>query len=147
MFLESLSEGLEFCNDEFEVFTAPNGRKALEAFQSGRKIDLLVTDLKMPEMDGFELLTKIRRDFPGTKAILMTAILTEDIRKRLKEIGNYSCIEKLAGFDELKRRIKGELELFPLAAEDNPSAQSAKTSAEGEFLSREIFSRREGLFN
>ena len=140
-FLESLSEGLELSDEEFEVSTAPDGRKALEAFRSGRRIDLLVTDLTMPEMDGFELLANIRRDYPCTKAILMTAILTDEVRQRLEAIGNYSCIEKPVGLDELKLMIKGELD-FPLAAGGGPSGQDASAGAEGEF-----FNPGAGLFN
>lgn len=135
-FLESLSEGLRLYDEEFEVFTAENGRKALEEFRRGRRIDLLVTDLRMPEMDGFELLSNIRRDFPGTRAILMTAFVTEEIEKRLKAIGNYACIEKPVGFDELRRRIRGELDFSPIL-EDG--------SAPG--IGEEIFDFKSKLFN
>ena len=114
-FLLSLSEGLKRDDAEFDVSTAGNGRKALEAFRSGRRIDLLITDLKMPEMNGFELLAIIRRDYPGTKAILLTGFITEEIEKRLKAIGNYACIEKPVGLDEIRRRIMGELDCSPVS--------------------------------
>jgi len=111
IFLLSLSEGLSGSDAEMEILTAENGRRALEIFRSGFKIDLLVTDLEMPEMNGFELLASVKKDFPATPAIVLTGLITPKIEERLKAIGDYVCIEKPIGFSELRRRIKGELRL------------------------------------
>ncbi len=81
---------------QFEIITAENGRKALEIFRSGVSIDLLVTDLKMPEMNGFELLVNVKKDFPATRAIALTGLITPEIKelsvhlraKRLASPGN-----------------------------------------------------------
>ncbi|HDH98197.1 MAG TPA: response regulator, partial [Deltaproteobacteria bacterium] len=55
VFLLSLSDGLKSYSDEFNVLIAFNGKEAVKILNSS-KIDLVVTDLKMPEMDGFQLL-------------------------------------------------------------------------------------------
>jgi DNA-binding response OmpR family regulator len=44
------------------VITAENGRQAVEALQAGAGVELAIVDVKMPELDGFETLVKIRED-------------------------------------------------------------------------------------
>ena len=109
-FLLSLSEGLISCEENFKVFTAENGRYALEVLRGGPRIDVLVTDLKMPEMDGFELLQNISRDFPEIRVIVLTAFITPDIEGQISAIGDYVCMEKPLEFEELKGRIMGMLD-------------------------------------
>ncbi|MDA8091469.1 MAG: response regulator [Nitrospiraceae bacterium] len=108
-FLQCVSAGLKDSDDEFEIFTAENGKMALEVFRNGTAIDLLVTDLNMPEMSGFELLAFINKNFPATRAILLTGLITSEIEEHLKTIGDYVCIDKTVGFRELRRRIRDEL--------------------------------------
>ncbi len=109
-FLQSFAEGLS-SDGEFEVFTAGNGGEALEILKAGRKIDLLVTDLEMPVMDGFELLTHLKKDYPAIAAIVMTGHITPKIKERLGAIGDYTCIEKPVGFGDLRQRITDELRI------------------------------------
>ena len=106
--LQTLAEGLR-ASGEFEIITAENGKRALELFGTGLKIGLLITDLDMPEMNGFELLAHVRKNFPATPAIVLTGLITPKIKERLKAIGDYTCIEKPVGFMELRRRIIDEL--------------------------------------
>ena len=108
--LQSLSEGLAL-DEEFDVLTAENGKRALELFRTGLRIGLLITDLDMPEMNGFELLAHVRKNFPATPAIVLTGLITPKIKERLKAIGDYVCIEKPVGFRELRRKIIDELRL------------------------------------
>lgn len=49
----------EFLNDEFEVVQAANGQEALSAMR-GRPPDLVITDLSLPGVDGFELMMQMR---------------------------------------------------------------------------------------
>jgi CheY-like chemotaxis protein len=57
----------EFLGIGFEVLTAPDGEQALEAMRVHRP-DLLITDLSLPGIDGFELIAQVRQD-PGLRAI------------------------------------------------------------------------------
>ncbi len=61
---------------EFEVRLVANGVEALLALEAGR-FDLVITDLRMPSMDGFELLTHLGQRWPGLPAIVLTA--NEDV--------------------------------------------------------------------
>ena len=66
----TLKEMLEV--DGCEVETAENGARALEKLADGR-FDLLLSDVVMPEMDGHELYTKVRSDYPDLPVLMMTA--------------------------------------------------------------------------
>jgi CheY-like chemotaxis protein len=61
-FLLSLEEGLRHSAD-FRTITAENGKRAVEALGKN-KVDLVVTDLNMPEMDGFQLMAYMLKSCP-----------------------------------------------------------------------------------
>ena len=61
--LDCLSEGLKLVNPDYQVFTAENGKIAVNVLEN-HQIDLVVTDLNMPVMDGFELLAYTKSNFP-----------------------------------------------------------------------------------
>ena len=59
----------------FEVETAADGREALERLEQDG-FDLLLTDQRMPNLDGLELLERVRKLSPGLPVVLMTAFGT-----------------------------------------------------------------------
>jgi len=105
LFLSSLKEGLLAFADEFSVITANNGRKALEKLNQ-QDVDLVVTDLKMPEMDGFQLLTQMIKDFPHIPFIVMTAFGTPDIEKNIADLEAFDYLEKPIDFQLLADKIR-----------------------------------------
>ncbi len=50
---------LKFSQNNFEVYTAPSGLQAVEKLTGGLNVDVILLDIIMPEMDGFEMLEKI----------------------------------------------------------------------------------------
>lgn len=60
-----------FMDTEYEVFTAGSGREALEIL-ANEKIDLVITDMRMPIMDGFMLLQKIKEQYPRVLRIILS---------------------------------------------------------------------------
>jgi len=77
--LASLREGFSDHAGEFALVTAENGAKATVILKS-MPIDLVITDLRMPVMDGFELLAYMSKYHPELPTIVMTAhINTPDI--------------------------------------------------------------------
>lgn len=59
---------------EYEIITAKNGREALEIIENEHeKIELIITDLEMPEINGLELAKQTKERFPEIKIILLTA--------------------------------------------------------------------------
>ena len=105
LFLASLTEGMLEFADEFRVFTALNGQQALDVLRE-KEIDLVVTDLKMPVMDGFQLLAEMVGEFPGVPAIVMTAFGTSEIEKRLQQFEAYNYLEKPIDYQLLAARIR-----------------------------------------
>lgn len=106
--LLTMQAGFEPYRDRFEVLTARNGKEAT-ALLSATRIHLVVTDLKMPEMDGFELLAFIQNNFPEIPAIVMTAFATPEIETRLGQTGLIRMLEKPVEFEELTQLILGLL--------------------------------------
>jgi DNA-binding NtrC family response regulator len=71
---EVLRAILEF--EGFEVETAGNGKQALDRITSVDRFDLIITDMKMPEMDGLELLRQVQKLSKDLPVIVLTAYAT-----------------------------------------------------------------------
>ena len=107
-FLLSLEDMLKDSAEKYSVQTANNGKEAVDILEKGN-IDLVVTDLKMPEMDGFDLIAYISGSKPNMPVIAMTAFGTPDMENRLMEMGAFQYIEKPIDFPTLLGKIKGGL--------------------------------------
>ena len=103
-FLLSLKDGLKVHEGKYRVLTAENGKEAMSLMRA-LPVDLLVTDLKMPEMDGFELLAWTTRERPEVPVIVMTAFGTSEIEERLAEIESLQYLEKPLELADLERAI------------------------------------------
>lgn len=109
-FLLSLKDGLGIHAAEYNVLLALNGKQAIEILKSV-KIDLLVTDLKLPVLDGFGLLAFVSRQFPKLPVIVMTAFGTPEIEARLSRMDSLTYLEKPLDFEVLTKNIQSALEL------------------------------------
>ena len=92
----------------YTVEKAPNAEDALKKLQGGIKIDLLITDLNMPGMNGIELIKKVRL-IPAYKFIPILFLTTESQQERKQEAkaaGASGWIVKPATADELLSTIK-----------------------------------------
>ncbi|MGW8192744.1 MAG: response regulator [Desulforhopalus sp.] len=108
-FLLSLQDGLTVHNDQFTIMTAGNGREAVEILEESA-IDLLVTDLEMPQMNGFELLAWVSRELPQLPVIVMTAFGTPEIETRLAQFNTLQYLEKPLDLETLERAILAGLD-------------------------------------
>ncbi len=100
----SLKAGLEAYDKHFRILTADHGGAAVELVES-TAIDLMLTDLKMPGMDGFQLLAYMKTNFPSVPSIVMTAFYTPEVERRLRVANAITLVEKPIDFDELMRCI------------------------------------------
>ena len=92
----------------YSVEKALNAEDALKKFQGGVKIDLLITDLNMPGMNGIELIKKVRQ-MPAYKFVPILFLTTESQLERKQEAkaaGASGWIVKPATADELLSTIK-----------------------------------------
>lgn len=108
-FLLSLQDMCKDHTDKFQVITAGNGKEALAALEN-ETISLVVTDLKMPELDGFELISAISKKSYIIPVIAMTAFGTPEMEDRLKGMGAFQYIEKPIDFNLLLQKIQDGLE-------------------------------------
>jgi len=79
--------------ENYETLTANSGREALDIMKSA-DVDLVLTDMKMPEMDGIELLGHIKAEDPDLPVMMMTAHGTVDKAVVAMQKGAYSYILK-----------------------------------------------------
>ncbi|MEA3224018.1 MAG: response regulator, partial [Thermodesulfobacteriota bacterium] len=63
----------------YEVYMAEGGREAMDIIKE-RNISAVVSDIRMPEIDGFHLMTDIKSRFPGIPVVLMTGFSSDDAR-------------------------------------------------------------------
>src|SRR6266481_6668169 len=69
-----------------EIFTANTGARALAMLKT-EPFRLLLCDLKMPKMDGLQVLSIVRRRFPELRTVVMTAVHNEEFRSRAYALG------------------------------------------------------------
>jgi len=77
----------------YEVRLAKNGVEGLK-MASAERFDLVLTDLKMPDMDGIEVLRIIKEKWPETAVIIVTGYQTVDTAVKAIKLGAYDYIEK-----------------------------------------------------
>ncbi len=92
-------------NEGYEVETFVDSRKALERIKE-KKFDLVITDLKMEDVDGMQILQTVNDLYPDTKVIMITAYATLDtaieaLRKRV-----FDFFPKPIRIKELKKTVK-----------------------------------------
>ena len=113
--LEIYQEILARLPSQPDIITVDNGGQAISLLES-QPFNLLLLDLRMPQMDGFQVLAIVRRKFPALRVVVMTAAQDEQFRARAyamgidlylekpktgKEIINFvDCIESLLERDE-----------------------------------------------
>ncbi len=95
---EMLREALE--DDGYSVETAVNGRAGVERVQKGG-IDLVVSDVKMPEIDGLDMLREIKAVSPSPYVITITAFGSIDTAIRAVKLGAFDYITKPFEVDQL----------------------------------------------
>ena len=88
----------------YEVIVATSGREGIELIKTERP-DLVLLDIVMPEMDGFEVLNLIKAIHPQLPVAMVTAVLDENEAKRAFKAGAYEYISKPIHADQLKRAM------------------------------------------
>jgi DNA-binding NtrC family response regulator len=101
----------------YETSTAGSGAEALRMV-AGERFDLVVTDIKMPEMDGLQLLEELKAYEPSLPIIVMTAYGTIENAVQALRFGAYDYIAKPFETDEIKLTVAKALERERLLAEN-----------------------------
>jgi DNA-binding response OmpR family regulator len=89
----------------YQTVTASDGAEALRIADE-RHIDLVLLDLTLPDIDGFEVCRKLRAGFPGVGIIVVSAHATEHARDIALEAGADEYLVKPYGMEQLMGRVK-----------------------------------------
>jgi two-component system response regulator PilR (NtrC family) len=100
----------------YQVESAPSGERAGELFGKSQ-FDLVISDIRMPDMSGVEVLRRIRETSPATPVIMITAYASTDTAVEALRLGAYDYITKPFKLEELKVTIKNALEKTRLKEE------------------------------
>lgn len=117
LIVEDNSDMLEFLvkllSDDYTIFRASNGIEAIEVLNREESIDLIVSDIMMPEMDGNELLGRIKSDkrFESIPVLFLSARSDDLMKHEGLGLGAVDYVTKPFNSDELRLRIKNQMEL------------------------------------
>ncbi len=103
-YLASLAEGLRLYSKNLHVMTADNARKAIEILNTA-VVDVVVTDLNMPCMSGYEFLNSLKRTHPHVPVIIMSACAQANAQGRLKNLKVAQYVEKPLDLETIARAI------------------------------------------
>lgn len=107
MLLRTLSK-----HNEFEVFTAKNGQVAIDLLNR-ESIDLVITDLYIPIINGLQLLNHINKKHQGIQSIVLTGRGTAELESKVKSLGDFQYFEKPLDMNVLVEVILRELRSLP----------------------------------
>jgi DNA-binding NtrC family response regulator len=96
-------------NKEYSVSCAYTASEALKNIAE-KQFDIVITDLKLPDVDGLELLEKITSLNTGTPVIVMSAYLTDPAMTGVDEYDVFSCVNKPFDISDVMRGVREALE-------------------------------------
>lgn len=94
----------------YTVIAKPDGRSALSVVQEGASVDLVITDYRMPGMDGLEFMTALKQVAPGIPVIMLTAYGAVETYLKSLSLGVYEYVNKPVKAKELGRIVKAALD-------------------------------------
>jgi two-component system, response regulator, stage 0 sporulation protein F len=97
-----------FSNEGYHTFQASNGKLALEIVRN-ESPDLVLLDMKIPGMDGLDILKHVKIIDPSIKVIMMTAYGELDMIKEATELGAIMHFTKPFDIDELRWAVNAQL--------------------------------------
>ncbi len=122
----SVAKGLEMVMNEqgYDVDLAPTGQAALDAFWAGR-FDLLVADLRLPDIDGIKVIERVKAKQPDTPVVIITGYPSVSSAVKAVKMGVSDYLRKpftedefMSAVDEaLKERQKASMEELIVATE------------------------------
>ena len=88
----------------YAVRAASDGLNAIRHMEETR-FDVILTDVAMPQMDGLELLTKIRDRWPESRVVVHSGLLTWRVARLARMEGAYACLSKSSNTVQLLKTI------------------------------------------
>jgi len=104
----SIKQILEKNSDEYEVITADSGKQCLELLQNNLIPALILLDIVMPEMSGWDVYHRLKENpsWRNIPVIFITAVKDKVARLAIKSLGEENYIEKPFDIDELMKKVE-----------------------------------------
>lgn len=103
-FVETMTKRLS--KRDLQVFAAFSGKESLEKLKEIPEIEVVILDVKMPEMDGIETLREIKRNFPLTEVIMLTGHATVETGIEGMKLGAFDYLMKPCDIENLLAKVK-----------------------------------------
>jgi len=100
----TLTKKLSKDSDKFQLVCVNSGGEAIEVMNQ-LPVDLVITDVRMPEVSGLELLVQIKDRYPQTRVIIMTAYGSDDVKREASQRGCFRYLEKPFEINDLRTLI------------------------------------------
>jgi two-component system response regulator PilR (NtrC family) len=109
--------GIVLRKEGYEVTTVNNGREALERVKA-EAFDVVITDIKMPGMDGIQVLNGVKKHDPSLPVVIMTAYASQQSAIEAVNLGAYQYLITNAKNDEIKLVVRNALEMRKVRTEN-----------------------------
>ncbi|WP_129775069.1 ATP-binding protein [Peristeroidobacter soli] len=135
---------LSLADGDYDLLQAADGIEALHLLRTEHP-DLLITDIVMPRMDGYELVRKLRQDesMSGTPVIFCSASYHErEVREMARSLGVRSTLSKPYDLEIVRETVNAALATKPAGGTQQPPALSVNGGAQERLSALVTFSRR-----
>jgi len=128
---EAILETMSFTfMDVYDVITTPDAHRALELMDKHSPVSVVITDQRMPEMTGIELLKEVYQRHPDSVRIMLTGFTDSDTTIQAINDGHiYAYINKPWEPEELKQVVRRAVEHYALAAENRRLMSDLRSAA------------------
>ena len=113
----------------YEVYTVSNGQDAIRACRSDH-FDVMLADIRMPDMDGLEVSRVVTREFPDVRVVVITGYPSPETAARARRIGCVDFVEKPVAPDRLSALTAAALAHGPVVIQEDPEADDARSMAD-----------------
>lgn len=118
-----------FLEEEYEIFTASSGQEGLELLEHSGPFQLIVSDYRMPSMNGVEFLSEVCRRYPETERMILSGYAdTAAIVAAINEGQIYKFIAKPWNDDDLLQTIREVLDRYELRASNRRLLEELSTA-------------------
>ncbi len=105
MLRNSISEYLGFMIQGCTIMTAEDGQSGIELLKLN-PVNLVLTDLEMPGIDGYQVIDYAKKNHPDIPVIIMTGSWSADLSQLVSKTGIVRCLEKPFRFEDLNEMIQ-----------------------------------------
>jgi two-component system chemotaxis response regulator CheY len=110
--LEALALTINASTRGYDILKAKNGLEALDILVR-KSVSLVLTDLEMPVMNGYQFIEQKNRLHPSIPLLAMTSDLSPTVARKLRSLGVLRCFEKPFDYEDVTRLIMENLAARP----------------------------------